>query len=119
MLLNPIIKTCYAVLTKQHLESGGQSMSNNNVERRSLAFEKACMVALTAVIVGVLSWVGLTVNQNQLQYARIEERLASQSVILKDLQNKFTDSAVWRSRIETDMALFNQRLRSIETQNKK
>ena len=71
-------------------------MSSNNVERRSLAFEKACMVALTAVIVGVLSW-----------------------VILKDLQNKFTDSAVWRSRIETDMALFNQRLRSIETQNKK
>tara|TARA_B100000700_G_scaffold200729_1_gene220890 strand:+ start:4891 stop:5175 length:285 start_codon:yes stop_codon:yes gene_type:complete len=94
-------------------------MSNNQVERRSLAFEKMCMAALTAVIIGVLSWVGLTVNQNQLQYARIEERLASQSIILKDLQNKFTDSAVWRSRIETDMALYNQRIRALEQLNKK
>ena len=94
-------------------------MNNNQVERRSLALEKMCMAALTAVIIGVLSWVGLTVNQNQLQYARIEERLASQSIILKDLQNKFTDSAVWRSRIETDMALYNQRIRALEQLNKK
>ncbi len=90
-----------------------------NNDRRSLAFEKVALAVLAAVIVGMLSWVGLTVNQNQLQYARIEERLSSQSVILKDLQTKFTDSAVWRSRIETDMALFNQRLRTIEASSKK
>lgn len=94
-------------------------MKNNQVEHRALAFEKVSMAVLTAVIIGMLSWVGLTVNQNQLQYARIEERLAGQSIILKDLQNNSTDSAVWRSRIEKDMALFNQRLRSIETQDKK
>ena len=92
-------------------------MSNQN--NKSLDFEKVALTVLAAVIISVLSWIGLTVNQNQLQYARIEERLASQSVILKDLQIKFTDSAVWRSRIETDMALFNQRLSAIESQSKK
>ncbi len=92
-------------------------MSNQN--NKSLDFEKVALTVLAAVIISVLSWIGLTVNQNQLQYARIEERLASQSVILKDLQIKFTDSAVWRSRIETDMALFNQRLNAIESQSKK
>ena len=94
-------------------------MNNNNTERRSLAFEKTALTVLGLIIVSVLGWVGATVNKNQLQYARIEERLANQSVILKDLQIKFTDSAVWRARIETDMALFNQRLRAIEQQNKR
>ncbi len=96
-------------------------MSNNNIDndRRALGFEKTALTILAAVIIAVLSWVGLTVNQNQLQYARIEERLSSQSVILKDLQNKFTDSAQWRSRIETEMALFNQRLRTVEQKESK
>lgn len=95
------------------------SNNNNNDNRNSLEFEKVALTVLGAIIVSVLAWVGVTVNQNQLQYARIEERLASQSIILKDLQNKFTDSAVWRSRIETEMAVFKQRLNVVESQDKK
>lgn len=94
-------------------------MSNNNTERRSLAFEKTALTVLGLIIVSVLGWVGATVNKNQLQYARIEERLASQSVILKDLQINNSAAVMWRSRIETDMALFNQRLRAVEALNKK
>ncbi|MBB1307282.1 hypothetical protein [Pseudoalteromonas sp. SR43-5] len=94
-------------------------MSSNNVERRALAFEKTALTALSLLIVSMLSWVGVTVNKNQLQYARIEERLASQSLMLKDLQMNNSAAVMWRSRIETDMALYNQRITAIETQNKK
>lgn len=94
------------------------SNSNNN-SSNAVAFEKIAFTILTAIIITVMTWVGVTVNQNQLQYARIEERLSSQSVILKDLQNKFTDSTQWRSRIETEMALFNQRLRTVEQKESK
>ncbi|WP_149983288.1 hypothetical protein [Pseudoalteromonas rhizosphaerae] len=95
-------------------------MSNSdNSSSNAVAFEKIALTIFTAIILTVMTWVGLTVNQNQLQYARIEERLSSQSVILKDLQNKFTDSTQWRSRIETEMALFNQRLMTVEQKESK
>lgn len=91
-------------------------MSNQN--SKSLEFEKTALSVLALVIVAVLSWVGLTVNQNQLQYARIEERLANQSVILEDLQKKFNASTIWQSRMETDLALIKQRLSALEQDKK-
>ncbi len=91
-------------------------MSNQN--SKSLEFEKTALTVLALVIVAVLSWVGITVNQNQLQYARIEERLANQSTILEDLQKKFNASTVWQSRMETDLALIKQRLSALEQDKK-
>lgn len=91
-------------------------MSNQN--SKSLEFEKTALTVLALVIVAVLSWVGITVNQNQLQYARIEERLANQSTILEDLQTKFNASTVWQSRMETDLALIKQRLSALEQEKK-
>ncbi|HAU05464.1 MAG: hypothetical protein CMK63_00115 [Pseudoalteromonadaceae bacterium] len=91
-------------------------MSNQN--SKSLEFEKTALTVLALVIVAVLSWVGITVNQNQLQYARIEERLANQSTILEDLQTKFNASTVWQSRMETDLALIKQRLSALEQDKK-
>jgi|TARA_Y100000310_G_C20166698_1_gene571681 ABC-type anion transport system duplicated permease subunit len=91
------------------------STANNNNDSN---FEKIALFVLGSVIVSVLCWVALTVNQNQLQYARIEERLANQSVILEDLQKKFNASTVWQSRMETDLALIKQRLSALEQDKK-
>ncbi|MED5513255.1 MAG: hypothetical protein VYB81_10970 [Pseudomonadota bacterium] len=90
------------------------STANNNDSK----FEKIALFVLGSLIVSVLGWVAMTVNQNHLQYARIEERLANQSVILEYLQKKFNDSTVWQSRMETDLALIKQRLNALEQDKK-
>lgn len=90
------------------------STANNSDSK----FEKIALFVLGSLIVSVLGWVAMTVNQNQLQYARIEERLANQSVILEYLQKKFNDSTVWQSRMETDLALIKQRLNALEQDKK-
>jgi hypothetical protein len=85
----------------------------NNMDNE-INFEKWALSILAAVIILILGWVGVTVNQNQLQYARIEERLANQSVLLVSLQNSVGDATKWRSKIERDIALIEQRVKSVE-----
>jgi uncharacterized protein HemX len=76
--------------------------------------EKAALSVLALVIVAILGWVGVTVNQNQLQYARIEERLTNQSSMLITLQNSTFNAAQWHSNMDKNIALLEQRLASIE-----
>jgi hypothetical protein len=76
--------------------------------------EKVALSALALVIVAILSWVGVTVNQNQLQYARIEERLTNQSSMLITLQNSTFNAAQWHSKMDKNLALLEQRLTVIE-----
>ncbi|GEK08928.1 hypothetical protein [Pseudoalteromonas peptidolytica] len=89
-------------------------MSN---EQSSSQFEKNALTILAMVIVSVLGWVGYTVNQNQIQYARIDERLAAQSDILKDMQIRIGDANQWRAGVDQDLSDIKARLNRLEKSN--
>lgn len=77
-------------------------------------FEKTALSVLAAVIIAVLGWVGLTVNQNQIQYARIDERLSSQSDMLKDVKKTMVDANTWRTGVNQDINDIKARLYKLE-----
>lgn len=77
-------------------------------------FEKTALSVLAAVIIAVLGWVGLTVNQNQIQYARIDERLSSQSDMLKDVKKTMVDANTWRTGVNQDISDIKARLYKLE-----
>lgn len=77
-------------------------------------FEKWALGILALVVVGLLAWVGNTVNKNQIQYARIEVTLTSNSLMLVDMKTKFENAVQWRSEMKTEQALIKQRLTALE-----
>jgi hypothetical protein len=82
--------------------------------KETMTFEKWALSILALVIVGLLAWVGNTVNNNQIQYARIEVTLTSNSLMLVDMKTKFENAVQWRSAIATEQALIKQRLSVLE-----
>jgi hypothetical protein len=86
----------------------------NDSAKETMKFEKLALTVLALVLVGLLAWVGNTVNNNQIQYARIEVTLNSQSLMLVDMKAKFENSVQWRSDVKTDMALMKQRISALE-----
>ena len=74
------------------------------------SFEKWALSILGLVIIGLLGWVGKTVNNNQVQYARIEERLTNQTVMLTELNNKYSARDMKISSIERELALLKQQV---------
>jgi len=76
--------------------------------------ESLALTILSLVIVSMLGWVGHTVNNNQIQYARIEVTLTSNSLMLVDMKTKFESAVHWRSQIRTEQALIKQRLSVLE-----
>lgn len=70
--------------------------------------EKGAAVILSALIITVLTWIASSVQQSQLQYARIEERLNAQTTTLAQIQK--TIDASNRHYDELD-----QRLRTHDT----
>ncbi|TMP23769.1 hypothetical protein [Pseudoalteromonas ruthenica] len=91
---------------------------SNTIERSSLKFEQWCMTILGLLTVSGVSWIALTVNENQVQYTQIKERLNGQTAILIDLQNKAGANAQWRSRVDTDIAVMERRLQELERERK-
>ena len=81
-------------------------MSDNN---SGSTFEKTALTVLAAVIILILGWIGKTVNENQLQYTVIKANQVNQTTILVDMQSKFNDSVKWRTKIEKQIAVLEQR----------
>jgi hypothetical protein len=80
-----------------------------------LSFEKWALALFAAFVMAMMTWIAVTVNQNQIQYAVIETNqtniktnLVSQTAILTGIQVKLSDSIVWRSGIERQVALLEQ-----------
>ncbi|WP_273047515.1 hypothetical protein [Pseudoalteromonas sp.] len=91
-------------------------MNSGEVDRFN--FEKWVLGMMALLIVASISWMAQTVNQNQLQYTRIQEQLRNQGVLLENLQRTVVDSAKWRSRVDSKLAVFEQRLDAVEKRQK-
>ena len=63
-------------------------MNSGEVDRFN--FEKWVLGMMALLIVASISWMAQTVNQNQLQYTRIQEQLRNQGVLLENLQRSGT-----------------------------
>jgi len=87
-------------------------MSSNKSDTNNVnVFEKIALTVLSLVIVyGIQSYTANT-QANSLQYARIEERLVSQSAILLKMQKDDDEAAEWRrNMIERVVALEKMQL---------
>lgn len=91
-------------------------MNSGEVDRFN--FEKWVLGMLALLIVASITWMAQTVNQNQLRYTRIQEQLRNQGVMLENLQRTVVDSAKWRSRVDSKLAVFEQRLDAVEKRQK-
>ncbi len=91
-------------------------MNSGEVDRFN--FEKWVLGMLALLIVASITWMAQTVNQNQLRYTRIQEQLKNQGVMLENLQTTVVDSAKWRSRVDSKLAVFEQRLDAVEKRQK-
>ena len=81
--------------------------------------EKIALSILAAVILMVLGWVGLTVNQNQIQYARIEERLANQGTTLAQIRKSIDISSSRSAAFDERMMELEHRISVLEQERRK
>ncbi len=86
-----------------------------------LNFEKWALALFAAFIMAMMSWIALSVSENQVQYAVIETNqlnikanLVNQTSILMGMEAKFNDSVKWRSNIEKQIALLEQDVERID-----
>ena len=92
-------------------------MSSNQdqyIPHRLSPFEKATSGIVAAIIVALLAWVGNGVQQSQIQYSAIQERLLGQSAILIKLQNTVEKATDGRIALERNDAIMTQRINNLD-----
>lgn len=79
-----------------------------------LNFEKWALGLLSAFIVVGLGYMLKTVSDNQVQYARIEERLANANALLVDLKGRFDTATKYRLELENKYTNLERRVIELE-----
>ena len=87
-------------------------------QNQSSFFEKPAVSIWITLAVILITWAVVSISNNQIQYARIDERLVNQSVILNQLQSNSLLLNKWRNDITSDMALIKQRVDQLEKSSK-
>ena len=87
-------------------------------QNQSSFFEKPAVSVWITLAVILITWAVVSISNNQIQYARIDERLVNQSVILNQLQSNSLLLNKWRNDITSDMALIKQRVDQLEKSTK-
>lgn len=88
--------------------------SSNNNNNEVLSFEKWVLAIFSTLILGILGWMAKTVSDSQIQYARIEERLLSQNVILVELKGRFDSATKYRLELQSEVVSLKRRVTGIE-----
>lgn len=83
-------------------------------EGTAVGLEKTVLAILSALIIAVLVWIASTVQQSQLQYARIEERLNAQSTTLTQIQKSLDASGKRFDVLDTRLRQQEQRITILE-----
>lgn len=90
---------------------------NPEDRRTSSAFERHLQTGLVVLVVGVMSWVGVSVNETSRSMATMQERVSWMSDSIKDLKTQLAETSNGRYTIndaERDKALYDRRLVQVE-----
>lgn len=79
-----------------------------------LNFEKWVLAIFSTLILAILGWMAKNVNDSQIQYARIEERLLSQNAILIELKSRFDVATKYRIELENKYSQLERRVSELE-----
>lgn len=86
---------------------------------RSTVIEKGAAAILSALVIAGLSWTASSVQQSQLQYARIEERLKAQNDTLIQIKKTIETSDRHYDVLDQRLRSHDTRLTILETQLKR
>lgn len=89
-------------------------------EKRGVSgMEKAAAGVLSALVIAALTWIASSVQQSQLQYARIEERLNAQASTLLQIQKSIDASSRQFDELDRRIRSHDTRLTILEQQIEK
>lgn len=86
-----------------------------------LNFEKWALALFAAFIMAMMSWIALSVSENQVQYAviktnqlNIKSNLLEQTAILMAMQSKFNDSNIWRAKVDSQLSVLKEEVENLK-----
>lgn len=86
-----------------------------------LNFEKWALALFAAFIMAMMSWIALSVSENQVQYAviktnqlNIKSNLLEQTAILMAMQAKVNDSNVWRAKVDSQLSALKEEVEQLK-----